>query len=106
MLMDAVDAGLGGTLQPWAGGEPLPRCGRALPLSEMADPQARRRNSLCSLSDDELSPAGLAARVVLADCARELVRRRPLGRRARLEPSRIVMAGDAGSASLPRARGA
>ena len=31
-------------------------------------------NGLCSLSDDELSPAALAARVVLADCARELVK--------------------------------
>jgi LysR family tcuABC transcriptional regulator len=28
---------------------------------------------LCSLSDDELSPAALAARVVLADCARQVV---------------------------------
>ena len=34
---------------------------------------ARRPNVLCSLSDDELSPAALAARVVLADCARERV---------------------------------
>ena len=39
-----------------------------------SDPLARRRNVLCSLSDDELSPAALATRVVLADCARELVR--------------------------------
>jgi LysR family tcuABC transcriptional regulator len=31
-------------------------------------------NSLCSLSDDELSPAALATRVVLADCAGEQVR--------------------------------
>ena len=29
--------------------------------------------ALCSLSDDELSPAALAARVVLGDCVRELV---------------------------------
>ena len=42
--------------------------------SEIADPQARRTNALCSLSDDELSPAALATRVVLADCTRELVR--------------------------------
>jgi LysR family tcuABC transcriptional regulator len=32
-----------------------------------------RPNQLVSLSDDELSPAGLAARVVLADVARSLV---------------------------------
>ena len=30
-------------------------------------------NSLCSLSDDELSPAALAARVVLAECAHALM---------------------------------
>jgi LysR family tcuABC transcriptional regulator len=34
---------------------------------------ALRASALCSLSDDELSPAALAARVVLADCAREAV---------------------------------
>jgi LysR family tcuABC transcriptional regulator len=28
---------------------------------------------LCGLSEDELSPAALAARVVLADCVRTLV---------------------------------
>ena len=42
--------------------------------------QARRLNSLCSLSDDELSPAALAARVVLAECARAAGARRTLGR--------------------------
>jgi len=74
MLMEAVDAGLGCTLQPWAA---VGRYGDAMQrfaLAEIAEPQARRRNALCSLSDDELSPAALAARVVLADCARELVR--------------------------------
>lgn len=73
MLMDAVDAGVGATIQPWAA---LGRFGDAqerFRLSEIADAQVRRLNSLCSLSDDELSPAGLAARVVLAGCARELV---------------------------------
>ena len=49
------------------------RCER-FRLTEIADAEARRLNSLCSLSDDELSPAALAARVVLAECARELVR--------------------------------
>ena len=74
MLMDAVDAGLGCTLQPWAALGRFPDAAERFHLSEIADPQARRLNSLCSLSDDELSPAALAARVVLADCARELVR--------------------------------
>jgi LysR family tcuABC transcriptional regulator len=74
MLMDAVDAGLGFTLQPWAALARFPDASSRFQWGEIADPQARRLNSLCSLSDDELSPAALAARVVLADCARELVR--------------------------------
>jgi LysR family tcuABC transcriptional regulator len=74
MLMDAVDAGLGCTLQPWAALGRFPDAGERFRLSEISDPQARRLNSLCSLSDDELSPAALAARVVLAECARQLVR--------------------------------
>lgn len=74
MLMDAVEAGLGGSLQPWSAVSRYSDAAERFALSELADPLARRRNMLCSLSDDELSPAGLAARVVLADCARELVR--------------------------------
>ncbi|RYY96515.1 MAG: LysR family transcriptional regulator [Comamonadaceae bacterium] len=73
LLMEAVDAGLGATLQPWAALGRFPDAQERFQLSEIADAQARRLNSLCSLSDDELSPAGLAARVVLAGCARELV---------------------------------
>ena len=42
-------------------------------LAELADAPASRPAALCSLSDDELSPAALATRVVLADCARALV---------------------------------
>ena len=70
MLMDAVRAGLGATIQPGAATARLDDPGLA--VLEIADAQARRPNLLVSLSDDELSPAGLAARVVLADvaCAR------------------------------------
>jgi LysR family tcuABC transcriptional regulator len=74
MLMDAVDAGLGHTLQPWAAVGRFADVQQRFYLAEITDPQARRVNALCSLSDDELSPAALATRVVLADCARELVR--------------------------------
>jgi LysR family tcuABC transcriptional regulator len=74
MLMDAVDAGLGCTLQPLAALGRFADPAARFSWSEIADPLARRRNSLCSLSDDELSPAALAARVVLADCALQLVR--------------------------------
>jgi len=71
--MDAVDAGLGATLQPWAAVGRFADADRRFHLAELSDPLARRPNVLCSLSDDELSPAALAARVVLADCARERV---------------------------------
>ena len=73
MLMDAVAAGLGATLQPWAALGRFPDAQERFALAQIADAQAVRLNSLCSLSDDELSPAGLAVRVVLAGCARELV---------------------------------
>ena len=74
MLMDAVDGGLGCTLQPWAAVSRFADAQERFHLTEITDTLARRVNSLCSLSDDELSPAGLAARVVLSDCAREAVR--------------------------------
>ena len=74
MLMDAVDAGLGCTIQPWSAVGRYADADRRFHLAEIADAEAVRLNSLCSLSDDELSPAALAARVVLADCARALVR--------------------------------
>jgi LysR family tcuABC transcriptional regulator len=73
LLMDAVDVGLGATLQPWAAVGRFPDADRRFHLAEISDLMARRPNVLCSLSDDELSPAALAARVVLADCARERV---------------------------------
>ncbi|CAG9178737.1 LysR family transcriptional regulator [Cupriavidus pinatubonensis] len=71
MLMDAVRAGFGATVQPGAavarlGGEPLA-------MIAIADAGARRPNVLASLSDEELSPAGLAARGTLVSVARQLV---------------------------------
>ena len=74
MLMDAVDSGLGCTVQPWAAVGRYTDAGQRFKLTEISDTLARRATALCSLSDDELSPAALAARVVLADCAREAVR--------------------------------
>jgi LysR family tcuABC transcriptional regulator len=74
MLMQAVDEGMAATLQPWAAVGRYPDADQRFHLAEIAHAQARRVNVLCSLSDDELSPAALATRVVLADCARELVR--------------------------------
>jgi LysR family tcuABC transcriptional regulator len=72
LLMDAVGTGMGLTIQP---GAALARVDatayRVMPLT---DTDLRRENLLVSLSDDELSPTGLAARVVLGDVTRELVR--------------------------------
>ena len=70
-LFDAVRAGMGATIHPASA------LGRlqdgSLQTVRIADPHPRRRNLLASLSDDELSPAGLATRVVLADVVRQLV---------------------------------
>lgn len=71
MLMDAVRAGLGATVQPGAATARLD--GHALVVREVADAAASRENLLVSVSDGELSPAALAARVTLADVARERV---------------------------------
>jgi LysR family transcriptional regulator, regulatory protein for tcuABC len=71
VLMDAVGQGLAATLQPWAA---LARQDTArLRWAEVEDPETRRGNELCSLSDDELSPAALATRVVLGRLPGELV---------------------------------
>jgi LysR family tcuABC transcriptional regulator len=73
MLMDAVQAGMGATLQPWAAVARQADAKQSLHMARITDHQVKRSNWLCGLSEDELSPAALAARVVLADCARTLV---------------------------------
>jgi LysR family tcuABC transcriptional regulator len=74
MLMDAVSAGLGSTLQPWAAVARLLGATESLCMTRITDDRVKRVNFLCGLSDDELSPAALATRVVMADCVRTLVR--------------------------------
>jgi LysR family tcuABC transcriptional regulator len=70
--MDAVRAGLGATIQP---GAAIARQGAdGVHSSQITDAHVGRRSLLVSLSDDELSPAALATRVVMADTARTLVR--------------------------------
>jgi LysR family transcriptional regulator, regulatory protein for tcuABC len=71
LLMDAVRVGLGATIQPGAAtvgysGDDFRHC-------QIADAHVGRRNLLVSLSDDELSPAALATRVVITDTVRKLV---------------------------------
>jgi LysR family tcuABC transcriptional regulator len=71
ILMDAVRAGYGATVQP---GAALARLrGEPLSMIEIVDREIFRRNLLVSLSDDELSPAGLAARGVLSSVTNALV---------------------------------
>ena len=72
LLMDAVRAGLGATIQPGAAAARL-AAGEVRRVL-VADALTGRRNLLASLSDDELSSAARAARVVLGDVARALVR--------------------------------
>ncbi|WP_423195741.1 MULTISPECIES: LysR family transcriptional regulator [unclassified Cupriavidus] len=72
MLMDAVRAGLGATIQP--GAAVARHIGAPLAMVEIIDAGVQRPNVVVSLSDDELSPAGLAARGVLDSVARDLVR--------------------------------
>jgi LysR family transcriptional regulator, regulatory protein for tcuABC len=71
VLMDAVRAGIGATIQP--GAAVARHLGDPLTLIEISDTGVSRPNLLVSLSDDELSPAGLAARSVLEQVARQLV---------------------------------
>ena len=74
LVMAAVAADLGATVQPWAalGRYADPRSRNQWARLDL--PDARRVNLLCSLSDEVLAPAALAARNVLRDCVHELVR--------------------------------
>jgi LysR family tcuABC transcriptional regulator len=71
-LMEVVQTGSVATIQPGVATGRL----RAdeLCLYPIADAQLHRRNVVVSVSDDELSPPALAAKVVLIDLMRSLVR--------------------------------
>ncbi|EEH5260161.1 tricarballylate utilization LysR family transcriptional regulator TcuR [Salmonella enterica] len=71
LLMRAMRDGLGATLQPGAAISHLDN--DALRVIGVHNPILSRPNFLVSLSDDELTPAGLAARVVLTKVMRQLV---------------------------------
>jgi LysR family tcuABC transcriptional regulator len=73
MLMDAVRSCLGATLQPWAAVARMKDMQDQLYMARMSDHKVKRLNLICGLSDEELSPAALAARVVLTDCMTTLV---------------------------------
>jgi LysR family tcuABC transcriptional regulator len=73
LLMEAVKMGMGATVQPWSAVKLNQDTEAHFQWSEICHTEVRRLASLCSLSEDELSPAALAARVVLLDCVRTLV---------------------------------
>ena len=73
MVMAAVDAGLGVSLQPRAALGRFPDAEQRFTLVHIDDAQLHRVNLLCSLSEDELSPAALAARLVLRSTVQTLV---------------------------------
>lgn len=73
VLMDMVQAGLAATVQPAAAIARLPAGAAVLRVVQVADAQARRRNLLASLADEELAPAALAVRAVVVEVARRLV---------------------------------
>jgi LysR family tcuABC transcriptional regulator len=70
VLMDVVAAGLAATIQPDAA---ISRAGRLhLQAVRISDQWLTRRGYLVSLSDEELSPAALAARVIMRNVIRGL----------------------------------
>lgn len=71
LLLDCVAAGHAATLQPGAAVARATQAG--MRVFAIDDAQAQRRNLVVSLSEDELSPAALASRVVLHEVARERV---------------------------------
>ena len=71
LLMRAVRSGIGATLQPGAAISHLDK--DTLRVIGVHNPILSRPNFLVSLSDDELTPAGLAARVVLTKVMHQLV---------------------------------
>jgi LysR family tcuABC transcriptional regulator len=73
VLMDMVGRGLAASLQPWAAMAREPQSGSKLRWAEIGDAATARRNLLCSLSEDELSPAALATRALLGRVVRQLV---------------------------------
>ncbi|MNK12244.1 HTH-type transcriptional regulator CynR [compost metagenome] len=72
LLMDVVQQGIAATIQPSSA---MARIAPGqLHMARIDDAHLFRPNLLASLSDEELSPAALAARLVLADVSRTLAR--------------------------------
>lgn len=72
LLMAAVVAGLGHTIQPWGAVVKIPEYAQQLKIAEIKDQSIYRPSLLCSLSDDELSPSAIATRVLVKECVETL----------------------------------
>lgn len=73
VLMHMVGRGMAASLQPWAAMAGERQADSTLRWVEIEDAGSARRNLLCSLSEDELSPAALATRALLRRVVRRLV---------------------------------
>lgn len=73
LTMVALETGLGSLIQPWAAMGSVKNASERLEWTRVNDENAFRTNLLCSLSDDELSTAALAARAVLIKCVSRLI---------------------------------
>lgn len=72
LLMDLVRSGYAATIQP--GAAAVRDHDQHLLRIPLAHDTLKRRNLIASLSDDELAPASIAARIVLHDVMRSLVK--------------------------------
>lgn len=86
LLMEAVAAGLGATVQPWAACGRFADAASRFCLIRLSDAGLSRTSSLCTLPEDELSPVALATRVVLMNCVTQLLQQ-GAWTGARLSPS-------------------
>ena len=73
MVMSAVEAGLGATLQPYAALGHYANAQERFSVTHIEDPQVYRLNALCSIPENELSPAALATRIVMRNVVQSLV---------------------------------
>ena len=72
-LMDAVAAGFGATLQPWAACARYPDRDQLFSWGQLEGVDIMRSGDLCSLPEEELSSSALAARSILEECVRDQV---------------------------------
>ncbi|MDO4231863.1 MAG: LysR family transcriptional regulator [Lautropia sp.] len=73
VLMHMVESGMAASIQPWAALGREQDAIRTLRWAGIEDESVARRNLLCSLSEDELSPAAMATRLLLRRVVERLI---------------------------------